>query len=90
MFVIKTGNAKFRRSMGFTVAAKAASLKVIGSTKDGFRLAALTAEQPDRLYLVGPLNGFEKQSDAVAYGNDRFGVKAAKVAAKDIEAAVAA
>jgi hypothetical protein len=81
MFVVKEGNRKFRDQLAVELRNQNATLRVIGSTKAGFRLAVARFGINDRLYIIGPVVGFKRQNDALLYGVTKFGVQATKVAA---------
>lgn len=73
---MKLANRSVRRHLANLVRNGVRPLYVTGNTKYGFRLACRLGES---YVIIGPVAGFRRQKDAVAYGETKLGVKAKKV-----------
>jgi hypothetical protein len=82
--ILKSGAVwRFRKCFARKVREGQANLRVIGSEKEGFNLAAQRGEMLVPLFAV---NRFGKQKDAVAYGEAHYNAKAVKYIAPKVPA----
>lgn len=83
--IVRQANRRHRKMLANLLRQGTRSLRVIGSTKAGFTLIAEGGSNHEGTLtpcVVGPVEGFKKQADAIAYGQAHFGQQARKVVVK--------